>query len=378
MRWYYGQSMRPTWGRQGRRASIADILIITVILVAVLIGIGLLISALRGDEESFVERGVTMDAFREDPERYFGEEISLQARIDRVVGERAFVLGDNDVLVVLTGDATVDGQIEEGFAAFVQGTVHPATAEEVAAAGIDQATLDEFDGQAAMLAHTFAPAEEDVQQIERPIDAGQPIEVGEVIANPDDYIGQTETVLGTIGPSLAETAVLLRDIGTIHDDEAIILIGDVPPGAFISMVQARVTGEIVEWDADALQQRTGSEIPGQVRDWDGELAMIVEELILLPTPLDLVRSPALFLDRQVHTIGRIQEVHSDRVFILDEDILVIANGDVTPLVGAEANIRGQVVILDRENPALADVDPQVLDNWRGEVVIQAEEIELIR
>jgi hypothetical protein len=95
-----------------------------------------------------------------DPSSFMGEEITVLARVDRVlVDGLAFLTSpsateENQMAVVVRPDAQVDKEIAEGSMVWVDGTVIGVSEDELAQAGVDVSLdeLGEFSGEFAMVA----------------------------------------------------------------------------------------------------------------------------------------------------------------------------------------------------------------------------------
>jgi hypothetical protein len=372
---------RPTrTGQRGWRSgvTVSSALVATAAIVVVALVAVWAVDRWR-DDPGVPQVGVTVSDVRNNPDRYFGERLTLSGEVNRVFSDREFTIGDGDILVVLEEGATIEGdaRVQEGAEVMVEGVVQQPDAAAVQQQASGEA-LEEFEGPAVMVAsHMTSPT---LEVLRPDLPGADALAIQDVVDNFQQYEGQRITVVGEIARSVGDHVAMFG--GLRLGEDSIIIAGDLPEGVFIQPIRAVVTGTVGTFSRSELEQELGIELEGQlVGDFEDEPTMLVEELTLLPRPQDIERDPGVFFEQAVQTFGRIDEVIAPDLFILDGHVLIVARGlNIDPIVGGQAHALGTVGVVAPEirGQLGVDIDDDVLDEWQGRPYLLAEQVDIVR
>ena len=262
----------------------------------------------------------TIDRIVASPMSYDQQTVAIGGYVDRVLGDRAFVLGDGDLLnpervLVMTREqvAGLPGpNVERGLSTqgyvWISGTVHQfnqAAFEQQLGMDLDDTQFSEWAGRPSIIASSIIPIRSAVERhpsmattpgtpetgaAERGQSSGAATAgdfqgstgIDAILDAPESYVGQTTTVNGRIEQAIGPIAFVLTDADA--ESEQLLVVsalslastytgGDGPTPETGESVQ--VTGEVWSFDVGAIEERTGIDLDDSLfSEWSGRPVVV--------------------------------------------------------------------------------------------------------
>ncbi len=250
--------------------------------------------------------GTTVSEIVGDPARFYGRDVMLTGTVEEVLGPRAFVVEDDDLLSAATvavvtarpildrqGDPIGTGALDDGMV-MVAGTVHQfnlAAFEDRLGLEFDDEQWAAWAGRSAIVARYVMPwSPMGVPRALPPAASGRSVlavTVDQVTDNPDAYYGQTVTVTGEVTDSAEWGVLTLEDTDLLLDEELLVivprpLLARPEDWAGANRLEDRVvevTGTVRVYDAVDGERETG--FAGETRvyaRWDGKAMLVARSI----------------------------------------------------------------------------------------------------
>ena len=229
----------------------------------------------------------TIEEITDDPAAFFGATVTVGGTVDRMVGPRAFVLDNSELvtedhLLVVSADRLpmVQGRpaaaplLEEDYV-LVTGPVRRfnlAAVEREVGVDLDDGLFAEWAGRPAVVARAVKLSPR--LGVEP---AGVPVGLPELVDNPNRFFGGRVTTTGRVTRVLGPNAVVLNDrllVAGAGDD----LPGDLREGDAI-----QVTGRFRRFDLGAFERELGTDLQDNLfAGWRDRPALIARSAQLVP------------------------------------------------------------------------------------------------
>jgi hypothetical protein len=262
-------------------------LLAIAIVAAILFAVVTLIDQWRGDEAPPAATfGVTVGEIVNQPEQFYGETVTVSGEVNQVLQAFAFTIGGDafgqgeELLVIgppppVGEDLAAEEVVDEMYIVQATGTVHEfdvAAIEQEIGAELDQEVLARFEGQPVLV------AEGTVITPRTGAGVGMWAEVDEILANPDDFIGEERTVVAEISEVISEHGfVLAGGLLVINATDEVTL------EALQDAQEIEVAGEIVRFDPAEIQTYVTGEVDAeQFAEFEGEPVLIGRAMLLMP------------------------------------------------------------------------------------------------
>lgn len=218
--------------------------------------------------------------------------------------------------------------------------------------------------------------------------------VGAVTQNPQEFMGQQVIVSGEISEILTPLAYVIGGEAFVGGGE-LLVVGPPPAAGSTALIEEdevypqdiiQVSGEIREFNRAELEEEWGADFPEEVfTGREGEPVLIGETITLtqrvqaaetdLADVSDILDNPEEFHGEVVSVEGEITDVFSERVFVLEDGLIVIDETGVVAetalLEGGRVEVTGEVREFDED--ALLGEDISAYD---GNPVLHAELIQI--
>ena len=241
-------------------------------------------------ESAGEDRGIVLSEVSQNPDAMWDRQVVVSAEVERVFSPHSMMVGNDElfvgdeVLVVATRpfDDMAGAEISEGSIIGVRGVGRRADSELATVLGLDlSAGFGSYDGRAVIVADRMLLDPDETELLELPGDTearvlSAGIEtsalISEILADPDQFIGQEVTVSGEVERVYDQHTFL------VGDDKLLVVRRSTDPEVFVEPT-AYVTGTVRALDTAELEQQLGISLPPEVADRDEVLVADEVQLV---------------------------------------------------------------------------------------------------
>ena len=280
--------------------------------------------------------------------------------------------------IALLGGACSRNSDSSPTATVAQGADAPATVTSVAT------------GQPQTASST--PAAETASPVASGTLTGTVATIGDLLAGPDDFTGETVLTHGYIGTIFSANVIVLTDAS-----QNLLVLGaeNALPEGLAADEFVEVSGRIEPFDARHAADELDISLDGlDVARFDGEPSLVVEAVRAGAAPIgEILADPASFENRTIAASGQISTVIDARAFVLapatggapDDGMLVATAFAAVPAQMAEqarVQVVGRIVELDAGavsslGEAFAFLADPAFDAWRDKPVFVSDVVDVI-
>jgi hypothetical protein len=227
---------------------------------------------------------------------YYGQEVTVVGDVDDVLGPRAFVIEDDDVLSFAQIPVVTAGPVLDRAGQPLDRALDPLSTNNVMVTGtVHQFNLQAFEAQLGLdlddqqwAAWAGRPAIIATSAIPRPrYLSWQAATVDDVVDHPDVYLGQAVTVRGEVEDVVGPRSFTLEDDDLLFDDEVLVLTtgqmtdrAGQPLGADALVDRpVWVTGTVRLFDRAEIERDLGIDLDdGLFESWDGQSVIVARSI----------------------------------------------------------------------------------------------------
>ncbi len=217
--------------------------------------------------------------------------------------------------------------------------------------------------------------------------------VSEIVDDPREFIGETVTVSGEIASVLSPRVLTIGGDEFVGGGELLVVASsDVPLQEVVGdglerddLVQ--VTGEVRSFDVVEVEQAARADLADEaLAAWEDRVAIVAQTLVVTPraqddaqnaaaSAADIARNPSEFHGDMVTVRSEITEVFAPNAFVLDGEVLVVAEENETvPDVREDQRVDVTGTVREREESPLenelrGDVAKRMASDWSGGVIV---------
>ena len=251
-------------------------------------------AVLDEDQSAGPELGVTLSEVADHPDPFWGETVSVSARVDQLIGPHAMLIGNEapivgDLVLVVSGPPLAvllgledEPVLSEGEVVRVTGVVRRYEPEELAgdlAIDLPTAALADYDRSSAMVATAITRDLPPPTGGDPEFGGSDGPDVGitprDIYLHPDRYIGRTVALSGEVEGIYGPYAAWLRDAG-------VLVVRRRPEPTWFDEAGAHVTGTVRRFDLAALEAELGIDLNEELlAGFAGDPVVVADEIEIL-------------------------------------------------------------------------------------------------